>query len=66
MWKLRFPLPSNKGDEHLPDNIQTLVDHMMEKTQSTKDTNQWLQDSEQFNRYIESAYYELEEETSEV
>ncbi|MGR5308042.1 type IV conjugative transfer system coupling protein TraD [Vibrio mediterranei] len=66
VWKLRFPLPSNKGDEHLPDNIQTLVDHMMEKTQSTKDTNQWLQDSEQFNRYIESAYYELEEETSEV
>ncbi len=61
-WKLRFPLPSNKGDEALPPDIQTLVDGMLEKSQSVKDTNAWLQESQQFNHYIEEAYHELDDE----
>ncbi|MFM2588248.1 type IV conjugative transfer system coupling protein TraD [Vibrio sp. TBV020] len=62
IWKLRFPLPSNKGDEALPEDIQTLVDGMLEKNQSVKDTNAWLHESEQFQQDIERAYHEFDEE----
>lgn len=62
IWKLRFPLPSSEGDEQLPDDVQTLVDNMLEKSQSVKDNNAWLQECETFDRYIEEAYHELKED----
>lgn len=62
IWKLRFPLPSSKGDEALPESIQILVDGMLEKNQSVKDTSAWLHESEQFNQCIENAYHEFDEE----
>ena len=61
-WKLRFPLPSNIGDEALPESIQVLVDGMMEKTQAVKDTNEWLNDTEWFDSCITQAEQSLSEE----
>lgn len=61
-WKLRFPLPSSKGDEALPDDIQTLVDGMLIKNQAVKDTNVWLNESEYSHLNIAEAYHELNED----
>ncbi|GLO64057.1 conjugative coupling factor TraD, PFGI-1 class [Vibrio sp. MACH09] len=66
IWKLRFPLPDNKGDEAIPKNIQSLVDGMMEKTESVINTNDWLHETEQFNAWIHQAEASFEDNEKAV
>ncbi|TOM98477.1 conjugative coupling factor TraD, PFGI-1 class, partial [Vibrio parahaemolyticus] len=42
IWKLRFPLPGSEGDIDMPEDIQTLVNGMLEKSQTHQDTHAWL------------------------
>ncbi|HBC3949110.1 TPA: type IV conjugative transfer system coupling protein TraD [Vibrio parahaemolyticus] len=65
IWKLRFPLPGSEGDVDMPEDIQTLVDGMLEKSQSHQDTHAWLHETEQFTQWINTAYQELDEEHEE-
>ncbi|EOD5329637.1 type IV conjugative transfer system coupling protein TraD [Vibrio parahaemolyticus] len=65
IWKLRFPLPGSEGDVDMPEDIQALVDGMLEKNQTTPDSNAWLHETEQFTQWIETAYQELDEEDDE-
>ena len=61
-WKLRFPLPNSIGDEALPESVQILVDGMLEKTQTVKDSNAWLNETEWLNRCIADAEHSLSEQ----
>ncbi|AUI88941.1 conjugative coupling factor TraD, PFGI-1 class (plasmid) [Vibrio azureus] len=62
IWKLRFPLPGKEGDVDVPESIQTLVDGMMDTSKTVKNPQTWLNETEQFNQYINQAYLGLEEE----
>lgn len=61
IWKLRFPLPGKEGDVSVPESIQVLVDGMMEQNQAVKDVHDWINETEQFNQWMEAAYLELDE-----
>lgn len=61
IWKLRFPLPGKEGDVSVPESIQVLVDGMMKQNQAVKTPHDWINETEQFNQWMEAAYLELDE-----
>lgn len=62
IWKLRFPLPSSKGDDMIPDNVQTIIDGMNEKSQTSVNHDVWLQECDAFNRQLDVAKVALWDE----
>ncbi|RSD31725.1 type IV conjugative transfer system coupling protein TraD [Vibrio pectenicida] len=61
-WKLRFPLPSNVGDEALPSSIQELVDNMKSRNQTLAPI-EWSKTLNDLDKDWSEAFYLGEKES---